>query len=265
MSLPAPTGSAFNRTRGAYLATELSVAGTHWSRFLGLMATAANEFSAGRGLWITPSHGVHTLAMRFPIDFGEESWAKLTEAPKLLVEWSSPWEEFRTAIRPALSKSPDPLAGEAQTGLFPVRGMVLSWALQAGLLIAVIVIPSQLSSMRPYEPPAAPKYDVIYYSKDELPRTEDLGGAESGVSGEAGGQEAFHRTQTIKVARGTTLRESVVDAPQLKLPVSNLAVANLLAYQRIPGPPPSEGLTSSLRAPSLNREAVPPPPSLQRD
>jgi uncharacterized membrane protein (UPF0127 family) len=68
MSLPAPTGSAFNRTRGAYLATELSVAGTHWSRFVGLMATAANEFSAGRGLWITPSHGVHTLAMRFPID-----------------------------------------------------------------------------------------------------------------------------------------------------------------------------------------------------
>jgi len=189
----------------------------------------------------------------------------LTEAPKLLVEWSSPWEEFRTAIRPALSKSPDPLAGEAQTGLFPVRGMVLSWALQAGLLIAVIVIPSQLSSMRPYEPPAVPKYDVIYFSKDELPRTEDLGGAESGVSGEAGGQEAFHRTQTIKVARGTALRDNVVDAPQLKLPVSNLAVANLLAYQRTPGPPPSEGLTSSLRAPSLNREAVPPPPSLQRD
>ena len=68
MSLPAPSGSAFNRTRGAYLATELSVAGTHWTRLLGLMATAPDEFGVGRGLWITPSHGVHTLAMRFPID-----------------------------------------------------------------------------------------------------------------------------------------------------------------------------------------------------
>ena len=35
---------------------------------MGLMALGANEFGAGRGLWITPSHGVHTLAMRFPID-----------------------------------------------------------------------------------------------------------------------------------------------------------------------------------------------------
>jgi len=189
----------------------------------------------------------------------------VTDAPKLLVEWSSPWEEFRSSLRPALSKSPDPLAGEAQTGLFPVRGMLFSWALQALLLILVIVIPAKLSSMRPYEPPAIPKYEVIYYSKDELPRTEDLGGAESGVSGEAGGQEAYHRTQTIKVARGSALRESVVDAPKLNLPVSNSAVANLLAYQKIPGPPPSEGMTSSLRAPNLNREAVPPPPSWQRE
>jgi hypothetical protein len=189
----------------------------------------------------------------------------LTEAPKLLVEWSSPWQEFRTAIRPAFGKSSDPLAGEAHTGLFPVRGMLVSWGLQALLLIAVIVIPAKLSSMRPYQPPAVPKYDVIYYSKDELPRTADLGGAQSGVSGEAGGEEAFHHTQTIRVARGSSLRDSVVDAPQLKLPVSNAAVANLLSYQRIPGPPPSEGLTSSLRAPALNRDAVPPPPSWQRD
>ena len=104
------------------------------------------------------------------------------------MEWSSPWQEFRTAIRPAFGKSSDPLAGEAHTGLFPVRGMLVSWGLQALLLIAVIVIPAKLSSMRPYQPPAVPKYDVIYYSKDELPRTADLGGAQSGVSGEAGGQ-----------------------------------------------------------------------------
>jgi len=63
-----PTGYAFNRTRTTYLATELMIARTHWSRFRGLMATDPSCFRRGQGLWISPSHGVHTLAMRFPID-----------------------------------------------------------------------------------------------------------------------------------------------------------------------------------------------------
>jgi len=32
------------------------------------MATSADQFPPGQGLWINPSHGVHTFAMRFPID-----------------------------------------------------------------------------------------------------------------------------------------------------------------------------------------------------
>jgi hypothetical protein len=32
------------------------------------MAVDPAKFPAGRGLWIVPSHGVHTFAMRFPID-----------------------------------------------------------------------------------------------------------------------------------------------------------------------------------------------------
>lgn len=63
-----PTGYAFNRTRTTYLATELLIARTHWSRFRGLMATDASRFRRGQGLWIVPCHGVHTFAMRFPID-----------------------------------------------------------------------------------------------------------------------------------------------------------------------------------------------------
>jgi len=59
---------AFNKTREAFLATELSVANTHWTRFRGLMGTRAQDFQFGRGLWIVPCHGVHTLAMRYPID-----------------------------------------------------------------------------------------------------------------------------------------------------------------------------------------------------
>ena len=63
-----PSGYVFNRTRQTYLATRLSIADTYWSRFVGLMGAGPENFPAGHGLWITPSHGVHTFAMRFPID-----------------------------------------------------------------------------------------------------------------------------------------------------------------------------------------------------
>ena len=68
MSRPGPKGYAFNRTRATYLATDLLIARTHWSRFRGLMATDSSRFSRGQGLWINPSRGIHTFAMRFPID-----------------------------------------------------------------------------------------------------------------------------------------------------------------------------------------------------
>ena len=68
MSAFSPQGQAFNRTRQAYLATELAIADTHWSRLRGLMGASETDFGDGRGLWIVPCHGVHTLAMRFPID-----------------------------------------------------------------------------------------------------------------------------------------------------------------------------------------------------
>jgi uncharacterized membrane protein (UPF0127 family) len=63
-----PRRQAFNQTRQLYLATDLAVADTHWSRLRGLLGTAEGDFRNGRGLWIRPCRGVHTLAMRFPID-----------------------------------------------------------------------------------------------------------------------------------------------------------------------------------------------------
>lgn len=186
----------------------------------------------------------------------------MNDAPKLLVEWSSPWDEFCTAIRPALGKSPQSLAGEAPVGLFPYRGILISWVLEIALLVAVIVLPAKLASLQPFEPPPKPKYDIIYYSGNELPKTEDVGGAEAGRSGRSGGREAHHPTQTIRVARGSTLRETVVDAPKLDLPKSNSAVANLLALKALPGPAPAEGMRSSSRAPTLPQTAVAPAPKV---
>jgi hypothetical protein len=184
---------------------------------------------------------------------------------KLLVEWSDPWEEFRTAIAPALSRSASPLAGEARTGLWPFRGMAATWVMEALLLIAAIVIPGKYATLHPTTPSPA-KYDVIYFSGDELPQTKDFGGAQAGKSGRAGGKEAFHRSQTIRVARGNSVAEKVVDAPDLKLPVSTAPVANLLAVNKMPGPPPSEGLRASHAAPMLSKDAIiAPPPQVIRN
>ena len=98
MSSQAATGYAFNRTRNAYLATHLFVAGTHWSRLRGLMCKDAASFPAGDGLWITPSRGVHTLAMKFPID------VIYLDPNKLVVHVEQnlrPWRVARVIMRAA--------------------------------------------------------------------------------------------------------------------------------------------------------------------
>jgi hypothetical protein len=185
--------------------------------------------------------------------------------PRLLVEWSSPWQEFVTAIAPALAKSPKQLAGEAPTGLFPYRGILAGWLLEVALLAAATVLPGKIAIVRSptFTPIPRPNEDVIYWG-EELPRTEDLGGAHTGQSGRAGGREGYHRTQTIRVARGESPTEKVVDVPKLNIPKSDLPVANLLAINRTPGPPPTSGLHTSL--PALPQPAiVPPSPDVQPD
>jgi len=194
-----------------------------------------------------------------------EASVRIHEAPKLLVEWSPRWRDFRTSIGPALRRSEPRLAGEAPFGLIPLRISISSWVLEALLILAAIIVPTKLAQMRPYVAPRLSSHDVIYYSGDELPRTEDLGGAQAGASGRSGGAEAHHRTQTIKIARGHSLTEKVVDAPDLKLPAATGAVANLLAVKPNPGPPPLEGARSSRTAPNLASAVVAPAPNVIRD
>jgi hypothetical protein len=193
-----------------------------------------------------------------------EVTASVSDAPRLLIEWSSPWQEFVSAIGPALGRSPKRLAGEAPVGMFPARGMVAGWIAEIALLVAAVILPGKLAGVQPYTPLPKPKYDVIYFSGEELPQTSDVGGAQHGKSGRAGGHEGFHRTQTIKVARGESPTEKVVDAPKLNLPKSDQPVANLLAIKTVPGPPPASGLRSSLPAlPQVN--PIAPPPDISKD
>jgi hypothetical protein len=189
----------------------------------------------------------------------------VNDAPNFLVEWSSPWHEFRTSIRPALSRSPEALSGEAPVGLFPYRGILVSWAFEIAFVIAMIMLSAHLAEMHTLQPVATFKPDVLYFAGEELPRTEDTGGTRAGRSGRGGGHQAHHQTQTIRVARGEALRPRVVDAPKLNLPHSESAVANLLAYKPIPGPAPTEGLKSSQHSLQMAVQAVAPAPQLQSD
>jgi uncharacterized membrane protein (UPF0127 family) len=91
-------GYAFNRTRTTYLATDLLIARTHWSRFRGLMATDSSRFSRGQGLWINPSRGIHTFAMRFPID------AVYLDRERIVIhieEGLKPWRMAAVRVRAA--------------------------------------------------------------------------------------------------------------------------------------------------------------------
>lgn len=191
--------------------------------------------------------------------------AEWPDPPRLLVEWPSRWEEFKSALRPALTRPPRALAGEAPIGMFPYRGMLAGWLLECLLLFVALWIPQHFVTLDLVLPPAHPIADVIYYSGAELPQTQDRGGTQAGKSGRPGGRQAHHRTQTIRVARGEKPSEKVVDAPKINLPHSDSAVANLLAFKSNPGPPPAEGLRSSMAAPTLTAMAmtpVPPSPEL---
>src|SRR5262249_25272804 len=147
----------------------------------------------------------------------------------------------------------------------PYRNMLMVMAAEGFVIFAAIIIRAKVAELRPYIAPRIPAHDILYYSGDELPRTEDLGGAQNGVSGRAGGEHARHRTQTIRVARGGSLTPRIADAPNLKIPASRDAVANLLAVRSDPGPPPVEGLRSSRNSLNLPTKIVAPAPGVIRD
>ncbi len=58
----------YNRTRDTFVATEVVVADTYLRRLVGLLGKTQKWARPGRGMWIIPSHGVHTVGMLFPID-----------------------------------------------------------------------------------------------------------------------------------------------------------------------------------------------------
>jgi uncharacterized membrane protein (UPF0127 family) len=58
----------YNKTRETFVATEAAVANDYFRRLVGLLGKTHGWAKRGRGLWIIPSRGVHTIGMLFPID-----------------------------------------------------------------------------------------------------------------------------------------------------------------------------------------------------
>jgi uncharacterized protein len=58
----------YNKTRETFVATEATLADSYLRRLVGLLGKTRRWAQLGRGLWIVPSRGVHTIGMMFPID-----------------------------------------------------------------------------------------------------------------------------------------------------------------------------------------------------
>lgn len=58
----------YNKTRETFVATDVTVADNYFRRLVGLLGKTKGWAKLGRGLWIIPSRGVHTIGMLFPID-----------------------------------------------------------------------------------------------------------------------------------------------------------------------------------------------------
>ena len=58
----------YNKTRETFIATEATVADSYFTRLIGLLGKTRGWAQLGKGLWIVPSRGVHTIGMLFPID-----------------------------------------------------------------------------------------------------------------------------------------------------------------------------------------------------
>jgi hypothetical protein len=58
----------YNKTRERFVATRAKVADGYFSRLVGLLGTTRRWVRPGNGLWIVPSHGVHTIGMLYALD-----------------------------------------------------------------------------------------------------------------------------------------------------------------------------------------------------
>ncbi len=189
--------------------------------------------------------------------------------PKFTVEWESRWQEFWTSVPVVLRRvSPATAPNHVRTGARvpgPAAAIALEFALASLALSAAPAVlgrPQQRVQLK-----SGFENYTVYYVRDDLPNVSDLEGAEEGRTGKLGGSHSYHPRQVIRIAHGHAPVAAVADAPSLRLPVTQQAVANLLAFagaaaaRVLPATPDVSSLRNRVeRAPQA--EAVPAAPAL---
>jgi hypothetical protein len=165
-------------------------------------------------------------------------------------------------VPPAFLRKTTPLAIEVRTGTFDRWSVSISAVAHLAIFLVLLGgYQSHQASQVLLKAGAQRSFDVIYFSGPYLPPLEDRGGALIGVSGRSGGRELKH-LQNIRVARGTKVAPITVDAPNLKLPHTDKAVANLLAVRPVAPSAPVQALRSMLGKLGFAPDVVPPAPKV---
>lgn len=187
--------------------------------------------------------------------------------PHLDLQWQGFWDGLFSSFGPALSVSPPRLPNECNLSGVRKRSFAAS-LLMHGAVVTVgtqLILHGLVLQFGPPEP-RLKDYDIKVYKAQYLPQLGDVGGAQEGVSGRSGGNEAYHPRQTIRVARGNKPAATVIHAPKLQLPVTNEPLANLLM---LPASKPMLAAPENLPGVARNfrqetRNVVAPPPDVSR-
>ncbi len=192
----------------------------------------------------------------------------VTRGPRLLIPWEPRWHGFVTSFRILLHRCHAPKLRTIPAGI-PARSPLSLILLHFALLFCVLSLEPWLRSewQTLVEPRVTYRNfipgDVVYLPQG-LPELSDVAGAEAGRSGKAGGAQAHHPDQVIRIARDRTAANAVVDAPTLQLPRTEEPVANLVAFSA-PHPLPPAPAVQRPRLPApvlLSHAIVAPAPSV---
>ncbi|MBZ5532839.1 MAG: energy transducer TonB [Acidobacteriia bacterium] len=155
-------------------------------------------------------------------------------AVTLLVCLPSRWKEFPGNLRAALQPRRAPLKIERKIGQISPRWLSASASVHV-LIIAILVwalprLPLDWPVVLDEHPS---NYTAIYYQAPSLPQMEDSRGSAPSTAS-SNSQEFFHPTQTIRISRGSVIKNKVVDAPDPALARVKGPTANLLSIIQAP-------------------------------
>jgi len=205
----------------------------------------------------------------------------MIRGPRLLVPWESRWQGFRSALKPALSRSKPRWDGECSLEHRGTKSTFSSLLLHACILVWIVRMGALPASYSHDVEPAFPENATIVYYSGAFPTIQDASGAREGGAWSRGGRALHREGQKIKISAPSE-SEIVAQVDHLNLPRRISSPANFVAVAESEAPsistpkqpqirpaeiqapiaPAPEPMSSSLRqmqTPDLHAQVVPPP------